>query len=74
MVSTKTPSRGPRERARKKRAGNQLRKSDFHLVRIEKLEAALHSIKDDLEDPRFGELTPKIIQSWFITINKALAP
>lgn len=46
MPSTKTPSRGPRERARKKRAANQLRKVDHHQARIEELESALQNIQE----------------------------
>lgn len=50
MPSTKTPSRGPRERARKKRAANQLRKVDYHRGTIQELEATLSSIKEILDE------------------------
>ena len=50
MPSTKTPSRGPRERARKKRAANQLRKVDYHQERIAELENALSTIKEILDE------------------------
>lgn len=50
MPSTKTPSRGPRERAHKKRAANQLRKVDYHQARIEELENALSAIKEILDE------------------------
>jgi len=55
MPSTKTPSRGPRERARKKRAANQLRKIDFHQARIQELETALSTIQEIVDnDGSFG--------------------
>jgi coenzyme F420-reducing hydrogenase alpha subunit len=50
MPSTKTPSRGPREKARKKRTANQLRKVDYHQARIEELETALRAIQELLDE------------------------
>jgi coenzyme F420-reducing hydrogenase alpha subunit len=44
------PSRGPREKARKKRAANQLRKVNYHQARIEELEKALSAIREILDE------------------------